>query len=239
MPINLLHSLFCRVERGWDPIPADYAEQYAKLAWKERSPALVDQLEQRVGGLRDRRVLDLGGGPGQYSVLFAQRGAQVTWHDVSRTYQKIAMRYAHEAGVKLTLSLGYLEAANVLAANPFDLVFCHICWYYGRSDRGLARLVYSLVKPGGIGCVVCNTAAFAKPQGLRRIQYWLNARLWWKIGHPMPPRGRIGELIGLHPVQDMHLDYSSKQRDIVVFVKDDRSGEPHFASQMVGGQRLS
>lgn len=219
MPINYVHSLFHRVEDGWDPISNEYAYAYTELAWNERSPKLMDDLENRLGGFTGKRVLDLGGGPGQYSVLLAQRGADVTWHDVSREYESIARKRAAAAGVTLRFSLGYLEDAWRFHEQPFELVFCRVCWYYARSDRAFSRQLYSLIKPGGVGYVECNTPAFSQPTGWRKLQYWLNQYLWFKVGHPMPPHGRIARLLRRQGVTDMTLDYSSPLRDIVVFTK--------------------
>lgn len=219
MLVNLVHSLLHRVEAGWDPIPTEYANRYAQLAWSSRSQDLVDTLAALMGGIRGQRVLDLGGGPGQYSVLFAQRGARVVWHDVSREYQRIARNHATASGVTLEFSLGYLEEAKKFGPGAFDLVFCRVCWYYCRSDRKFAKLLYSLVRPGGVAYIECNTPAFSNPWGLRWVQHWLNSQLWWKIGHPLPPHGRIAELIHTYPVAHLKLDYSSAETDIVVFVK--------------------
>ena len=219
MPLNYLHSLFHRVESGWDPISQEYAQDYAEFSSSRVDSSLVESLDARVGGLRSRRVLDLGGGPGQYSVLFAQRGAEVTWHDISREYRNIAEARANAMGVRLRYTLGYLESAAKLNPEPFDLVFCRVCWYYGRSDRQFARLFYSLVKPGGMGYIECNTPAFSNPSGARTVQYWLNEFLGWKIGHPMPPRGRIAKLIQAYPISSLSLDYSSPLLDIVEFRK--------------------
>jgi SAM-dependent methyltransferase len=233
MPVNYLHSLLHRVENGWDPISSHYAASYAEMAWSERSLEFARELESRVGSFSGRRVLDLGGGPGQYSVLFAQRGAEVTWHDVSREYEAIARARAAAAGLSLNFSLGYLEDAARLGEQPFDLVFCRVCWYYGRSDRRFARLVYSLVKPGGVGYVECNTPRFSRPQGWRRWQYWLNEHLWLKVGHPMPPHGRIAGLLQRYELQGLTLDYSSPLRDTVIFTKAaDRSANRLFRSSI-------
>jgi SAM-dependent methyltransferase len=179
----------------------------------------VSRLDSLSGGLAGKHVLDFGGGPGQYSVLFAKSGARVTWHDVSRQYEKIARKRAEDCGVSLDFSLGYLEEARKFGRNCFDLVFCRVCWYYGRSDRAFGRLLYSLVKPGGIGYIECNTPVFSNPRGIRRLQHWLNAYFWWKIGHPMPPHGRIAKLIHKYPVAHMELDYSSAESDVITFVK--------------------
>ena len=184
MPVNYLHSRLHRVEKGWDPIPTAYAKTYAAMAWSQARTAVVDRVEKELSGLRGKRILDLGGGPGQYSVLFAQRGGYVTWHDVSREYAAIARDRAQRASVSIDFSMGYLEDAKRFCKEPFDLVFCRVCWYYARSDRGFARLLYSLAKPGGVGYVTCNTPEFSQPRGVRKLQYRLNRRLWWKIGHP-------------------------------------------------------
>ncbi len=219
MPVNYLHSRLHRVQDGWDPIPAAYAQKYAAMAWSQARLSVVDLVENELSGLKGKRVLDLGGGPGQYSVLFAQRGAQVTWHDISREYAVIARNRAHSASASIDFSIGYLEDAKRFCPETFDLVFCRVCWYYARSDRAFARLLYSLIKPGGVGYVACNTPAFSQPKGARRLQYWLNRRLWWKIGHPMPPHGRIASLLQKYPITRMTLDYSSDREDIVLFVK--------------------
>lgn len=219
MPANLLHSLFHRVENGWDPISPVYAGQYDQVASSQLDRSLISRLAALSGGLAGKRVLDLGGGPGHYTVLFAELGAQATWHDVSREYQRLAQRRAEACGVTLQFSLGYLEDAAKFGENCFDLVFCRVCWYYSRSDRAFARLLHSLVRPGGLGYVECNTPAFARAKGIRRLQYWLNNHLWWKIGHPMPPRGRIAGLLQNYENDYLELDYRSDLRDIVLFIK--------------------
>lgn len=219
MPANLLHSLFHRVENGWDPISPEYAGQYDQVASNQLDTSFITRLAALSGGLAQKRVLDLGGGPGHYSVLFSELGARVTWHDVSREYQRIAQRRAEARGVALEFSLGYLEDAAKFGENCFDVVFCRVCWYYSRSDRAFAQLLHSLVKPGGIGYIECNTPAFANPKGVRGLQYWLNNHLWWKIGHPMPPHGRVARLLHNYENSYMELDYRSDQRDIVLFVK--------------------
>jgi len=219
MPLNFVHSLFCRVERGWDPISPEYANEYDKLASDGIDTTFLDRLEALSGGLAGKRVLDLGGGPGHFSVLFAKRGARVTWHDISRQYEQIAKQHAALNGVSLDFSLGYLEEAKKFGKNSFDVVFCRVSWYYCRSDRSFARLLYGLLKPEGLGYIECNTPAFSRPKGIRQLQSWLNERLYWKIGHPMPPQGRIAKLIQKYPVIYMELDYRDLEQDIIIFVK--------------------
>jgi 2-polyprenyl-3-methyl-5-hydroxy-6-metoxy-1,4-benzoquinol methylase len=219
LAVNSFHSWVHRVDRGWDPISPQYAHQYAEAAWQEDRVSAVDRLEAFAHGLKGKRVLDLGGGPGQFSVLMAQRGALVTWHDVSREYLRIARARAEALGVSIEFSLGYLESAIRRGTGCFDIVFCRLCWSYSKNDRHFARLLFSLLGPGGVGYIECNTPAFSRPRGLRRLQHWLNAHLWWKIGHPLPPHGRIAALVQKFPLIYLELDYSSELEDVVIFAK--------------------
>lgn len=216
---NTLHALLHRPEKGWDPVPNEYAGKYADVEWSKVNGELIAQLENKIGGFQGKRILDLGGGPGQYSVAFAQRGAEVTWHDISHNYHRIAQRHAEAAGVKLNFSLGYLEEAKKFLAQPFDLVFNRICWYYCKNDRAFARLVYNLVKPGGVAYIDTNNTAFAAIRGKTKLIYFLNNHFAWKVGHPFPPSGRIARLFRQYPLDELTEDYSTGRNDRIVFVK--------------------
>jgi 2-polyprenyl-3-methyl-5-hydroxy-6-metoxy-1,4-benzoquinol methylase len=219
MPVNFVHSLLHRVEKGWDPISPAFATEYDKLVSAAVDPNFMDRLSTLCGGLAGKSVLDLGGGPGHYSVLFAKLGARVTWHDPSRQYQKIARARADANDVSLEYSLGYLEDAKKFGKNAFDLVFCRVCWYYSRGDRAFARLLYRLLKPGGLGYIECNTSPAERQNMIRNLQAWLNSHLWLKVGHPFPPRGRIANLFHQYPVTFIEADYRYQHRDIVIFTK--------------------
>ena len=219
--INWLQQIMRRPERGWDPIPPAYADMYAKMEWGKVDSTLVDWIAAHLGGLEGKRILDLGGGPGQYSVAFAIRGAEVVWHDVSACYQAIAKKKAAEHGVNIQFSLGYLEDAENLENNSFDLVFNRICWYYCRSDKGFAEMIFQLMRPGGYAYISShNIIPERRWRALSpNIRYALNKRIWWKIGHPVPPHGRIAALFGAKDVSTMWVDYSSTANDIVFVQK--------------------
>jgi SAM-dependent methyltransferase len=223
--INWLHSLLHRPESGWDPVPDAHADRYARTEWLSVDSALIDRLAQRLGGFEGRRILDLGGGPGQFAAAFAARGANVTWHDVSSRYLRIASDHAARLGLDIEFSLGYLEDARRLVDHPFDLVFCRIAWSYCRSDAPFARLVYDLVVPGGFGYVDTNTPAFVEDMSTRlRLTHWLNDRFSIKIGHPYPPRGRLAELFCRLPMERMEIDHSVATNDRILFQKARSAG---------------
>lgn len=221
--INRLHARLHRPADGWDPVPAGHAADYGAHEWLHTDTALLDELEAAIGGFQGRRILDLGGGPGHYTVALARRGGNVTWHDVSRTYLEMARRKAAEQGVadSIHFSLGYLDHAPGLLAGGFDLVFNRICWYYGFGDASFADVVYRLVNPGGWGYVDTTHSGFQR-DGLSptaRLRTWLNERTGIKIGHPMPPRGRVARLFLARPVERLTVDYGTPTNDKVLFQK--------------------
>jgi 2-polyprenyl-3-methyl-5-hydroxy-6-metoxy-1,4-benzoquinol methylase len=218
--INRLHAAFHRPERGWDPVPAAHAEDYARREWDQGVKCdLLNELDRWVGGLAGKRVLDLGGGPGQYSLAFAARGADVTWYDVSGTYQRLAQAKATERGLSMRFALGYLDEAPQQLDTRYDLVFNRICWYYGWSDRSFASVVFTLVAPGGVGYVDTTHSKWQR-ESLSlsaRVRTWLNDHAGLKIGHPFPPTGRVARLLLAKPVEQLLVDYSSPDNDRIVF----------------------
>jgi 2-polyprenyl-3-methyl-5-hydroxy-6-metoxy-1,4-benzoquinol methylase len=156
--INWLSSQLHRPEKGWDPVPSSHVQTYGDAEWRAGARTeTLDLLEKWLGGFAGKSVLDLGGGPGQYTIAFAKRGANVSWHDVSARYRDYTSRRADEAGVKVSFSVGYMDEASSILGRKFDLVFNRICWCYGRGDRSFADTFWDLVAPGGIGYI--DTAA--------------------------------------------------------------------------------
>jgi SAM-dependent methyltransferase len=198
-------------------------KQYGDREWQGVNETLLDDLDKWLGGFAGKRVLDLGGGPGQYSAAFARRGAEVTWHDVSRGYRDMARVRIQDLGLaeRVRFSLGYLEEAPALLGSRFDLVFNRLCWYYCMSDAAFARVVYRLVTPGGWAYVDTNHSGFHRSELSRaaRVRTWLNDRLALKIGHPFPPHGRVARLFLGYPIQQMRIDYRCPTNDRVLFQK--------------------
>lgn len=215
--INQIHALFFRPEKGWDPVPLAHVEAYAAHEWSHVDESMVTEIEEWVGGLAGKRVIDLGGGPGHYSAAFARRGAVVTWHDVSRRYLELASKKAAAAGLKINYSLGYLESASRFSAEPFDLLFNRGCWNYAMSDGRFASLLYELVKPGGYGFI--DTPLFTGSAGstIRRVQRWLYDSGIVKIGHPFPRRGVMQSYMRRLPIEI--IDKSTPNSDRIMFRK--------------------
>ncbi len=224
--INRIHAQIRRPERGWDPVPVDHARSYANAEWgKGVREDLLEELDRWVGGLDGKRVLDLGGGPGQYAVAFAKRRAHVTWYDVSRTYKEIAEERGREQAVQIEFVVGYLDEAPRRLNRQFDLVFNRICWNYGWQDRSFAEVLFNLVRPGGVGYIDTTHSDWQR-QSLSLsagVRTWLNERLALKVGHPFPPHGRLASLFSKMPVERLLVDYSLPTNDRILFLRSGNS----------------
>jgi SAM-dependent methyltransferase len=204
--INWLHSMIHQPRKGWDPVDLHAATEYSKHVDESYSVTdEIDRLEHFCGGLRDRTLLDVGAGPGNFSVECARRGARVVWHDVSNNYRRIAASRAERCGVTLEYSVGYLEDIASYAPRQFDVVFNRSSYFYAMSDRAFAQRLYEAVAPAGCLAVFCIlTTLYGRSVGTRPgVREWLNAHLELKIGHPMTPPGRVASLLAQFPHEQL------------------------------------
>lgn len=98
--------------------------------------------------VRDRRVLDLGCGGGQWSVWLAQRGANVTGLDISGSQ----LAHARDAADAASIDLGLVQASGEsapFADKTYDLVLSdHGAMSWGDPKRTLPEMA-RVLRPGG------------------------------------------------------------------------------------------
>lgn len=194
-----LKYYFQKPTKGFDPVPKAFAEQYAANEYSKIDIGVIEAIKTHLVDFQEKSVLDLGAGPGQYSIEFAKRGAKVTWHDISQNYLEIAKNKAKSENIKLNFSLGYLEEAR----GKFDMIFNRICWYYCINDYQFAKCIYDLVKKNGYGFIVVNNEKFlhqelAKETGLKKelikLSYWLNENFNIKLTHVHPSHRKLSRI---------------------------------------------
>ena len=98
------------------------------------------------------KVLDIGGGPGRYSLYYAQKGCQVTLADLSEGNVTFARAKAAEEGVPLTAHAVNCLELDSLELGQFDHVFLMGPLYHllEEADRVKAvEVAIRHVKPGG------------------------------------------------------------------------------------------
>lgn len=140
-------------------IVRQYYDQNARTEWERlclggrMRPEFVLSARMLEGYIRPGdRVLDLGGGPGRYSLHLAQMGARVTLADLSPANVALALELARERGLPLrALTVNALDLSP-LAGQVFDHVLCMGPLYHlleaGQQRQCVANCLAAL-RPGG------------------------------------------------------------------------------------------
>jgi ubiquinone/menaquinone biosynthesis C-methylase UbiE len=143
-----------------------YYAHFAEREWRRLDDPADGQVEFAItcDALARRlppgtRVLDLGGGPGRYTICLAERGYHVTLADLSPELLAIARTRVGEAGVDDHVD-AILEVdardLSVFADASFDAVVC-LGPFYHLPDRGerirAASELSRVLKPGGVAFV--------------------------------------------------------------------------------------
>lgn len=98
------------------------------------------------------RVLDVGGGPGRYSIHLAERGCEVTLVDLSAGNIEFARAEARKRGLRLRAMQGDACALGELASGAFDAVLLMGPLYHlqSRAEREQAvAQAYASLRDGG------------------------------------------------------------------------------------------
>jgi len=95
--------------------------------------------------------LDIGCGPGFFSVAAARAGARVTGVDTDSSELEAAARYAEACGVgeKCSFLRGDFNRIE-LAPGSFDVVLCFDVIEHVREDLRFVRKIHSVAAPGGV-----------------------------------------------------------------------------------------
>lgn len=97
-------------------------------------------------------VLDIGGGPGRYSIHYAQKGCAVTLAELSPSNVALAKEKAREAGVNFSAYAVNCLELNSLGLPQFDHVFLMGPLYHLQSEADRVKAVENALqclKPGG------------------------------------------------------------------------------------------
>lgn len=99
------------------------------------------------------KVLDIGGGPGRYSLYLAEKGCNVTLFDLSLENTKFAAERAAEQGLTIHTITGDAREADKLAIDQYDHILLMGPMYHllKESDRVTAvNAALNLLKKNGI-----------------------------------------------------------------------------------------
>ena len=119
-------------------------------------------IDEFIGDLRDKEVLELGNGMGEMTTLLARSGARVTAVDISPASTAVARRRAQLHGV--VDSIEFVVAAGEelpLDSDRFDVVVGKAVLHHLDVTRAAPQL-HRVLRPGG-------RAAFAEPLGTNPV----------------------------------------------------------------------
>jgi 2-polyprenyl-3-methyl-5-hydroxy-6-metoxy-1,4-benzoquinol methylase len=98
-------------------------------------------------------VLDIGGGPGRYSLYLAQNGCNVTLFDLSKVQIDFAKEKAKEMGLNIKTICGDARIIDTIINEEFDIVLLMGPLYHLSDEKDRIKTVettLSLLKPKGI-----------------------------------------------------------------------------------------
>ena len=97
-------------------------------------------------------ILDIGGGPGHYSIHYAKQGHSVTLLDLSDENVRFAKKKARQYGVKITAMQGNALDLSRFPDDSFDAVFLMGPLYHLMNEDSRIRAICEarrVLKPGG------------------------------------------------------------------------------------------
>jgi 2-polyprenyl-6-hydroxyphenyl methylase / 3-demethylubiquinone-9 3-methyltransferase len=128
--------------RWWDP-----TSEFRPL--HEINPLRLAHIEKLAGGLKGKRILDVGCGGGILAEAMAAKGAIVTGIDLADKPLKVAMLHRMETGS--TLDYRLISAEDLAAQSPesFDIVTCMEMLEHVPDPPSTIAACARLVKRGG------------------------------------------------------------------------------------------
>lgn len=128
------------------------------------NPLRLNYIEQRAGGLADKKVIDIGCGGGILSESMALRKAQVTGIDMGETPLSVAQLHSLESGVEIDYQQTTAEAIAAESPGQYDIVTCLEMLEHVPDPGSIIEACATLVKPGGqvfFSTINRNPKAFA------------------------------------------------------------------------------
>ncbi len=113
------------------------------------NPLRLKWLDDSVGGLENKKVLDVGCGGGLLSEGMAQKGAVVTGIDLSKDLLDVAELHLLESGLKVQYFQKSAEDLLKESPSSFDVVTCFEMLEHVPHPLKIVEACAQLAKPGG------------------------------------------------------------------------------------------
>lgn len=164
----------------------------------------VDWLIASLGLQAGDSVLDLGCGPGLYSVRLSEHNLHVTGVDYSRRSIDYAMQYAHQNN--LDIHYRYQDYLTLDDENRYDvalLIYGDYCPLASKQRRQLLDNIRRALRPGGYFVLDVTTPAHRQLHGTRNGWYAVKTGFWKPGLHLVLEEGFN------YPEQSIYLDQAT------------------------------
>ena len=135
---------------GYSEVNKDELHTQQKAVW---TCELAEQIEAAFPGVASEnlRVLDMGCGPGFFSIILARAGYRVTAGDYTPAMLDEARANACNEGVEQAIDFCRMDAENLeVASDTFDVVVSrNLTWNLPHPERAYAEWL-RVLKPGGL-----------------------------------------------------------------------------------------
>lgn len=184
--MNDIHEIYERERRKWDEIARQQAQNPAELMLKpeedfhtvaERSTVMVG-VNEFLGDLHDKEVLELGCGSGKTAALLAKAGARVTAFDISPVSVRVAgIRAGLNGLADRTAFVVAVGERLPFADNSFDVLYGRAVLHHLDVKQGASE-ARRVLKPGG-------RAAFVEPLGTNPLLTFVRDHVPYPDKHPV------------------------------------------------------
>ncbi len=135
---------------AWNAIARHYQERHAqdfqRVAWGIGGPYEDDV--RLLGDVRGKRLLEVGCGGGQHSILLAKHGARCVGIDLSDDQVKYARRLAEREGVDAEFYQGDATDLSMFEAESFDAAHSAFALHYVDDVDRCYGEVFRVLRPG-------------------------------------------------------------------------------------------
>lgn len=147
-----------------------------EVMWRQDLGRSLRVAFEWLGDLHGRQVLELGCGPGDYTVMLARRGARVTAVDIAPSGPRITRYRARLSGVEPAIQTHRMPAETLaFAGETFDWVVGFGLLHHANRTR-LGPEVRRVLRPGG-------RALFREPLGMNPLLHLAREYLPYRHKH--------------------------------------------------------
>ncbi len=173
--------------RVWQHQPSNVKDEalLARELASHRWRVVVDRVLSSFGTFQGLRTIELGAGRGDLSVLFAQRGADVTLLDCNESALSAARKRFARLGLDARFVKGDLTDQRAAQSDHFDVsLSAGVIEHFKGADRTtVIRTHREVLAPGGM-TIISVPNSWCVPYRLWKT--YLGLRGWWPYGMEIP-----------------------------------------------------